>query len=149
MQIFASLTILIAVLFCAFHPVMKKEIETSPEKEVKVKALLEAGIISIVPFVLWVVAIALNPSLLMVFVAVLSLLIGVFVLYTFFVKLTLSQTEPTVEETPIPTPSKTTQPYCYVKCPKCNRRNRAVKGQGEIEIICGGKECKHKFKANT
>lgn len=144
MQIFASLTILAEILFCAFHPVMKQEIEMQVEKEIKIKALSEAGIVSSVAFILWVVAIALNPSFLMVFVAVLSLLIGVFVLYTFFVKLTLSQTE-----TPAQTPQKAKEPYCYVKCPKCNRRNRAVKGAGEINLTCGGKECKHNFTVNT
>ncbi len=149
MQIFASLTILAAILFSAFHPVMKKEIEMQVEKEIKIKALMEAGIVSILPFILWVVAIALNPSFLMGLVAVLSLLICVFVLYTFFVKLTLSQTETPVKETPTQTPQKAKEPYCYVKCPKCNRRNRAVKGAGEINLTCGGKECKHNFTVNT
>jgi hypothetical protein len=42
-----------------------------------------------------------------------------------------------------------TEPYCYVKCPKCGRRNRVPKGKGTLQLTCGDKECRHVFKANT
>lgn len=168
----SALITLISIIVCAFNPVMKdKSLDPTPEfkqtqqyQQISGEALKKALMYSIIPALLWIPAFIETPHFAIFFFAVVILLCGVAIYHKVLVKKMIKEqreTPPTIKTTarevpPKQTPPKTNQtaqtnpePYCYVKCPKCGRRNRVPKGKGTLELTCGNKECKHVFRANT